>query len=205
METTASILVNGRKQKMYFGDTVFLNDNTEFDIEFFNTSQKTVCPSVTINGESLTSSPVIYNGQKYVLKDFINDNRRFLFKTYTIDKLDPKALNAIKDNGIVAIKYYYEKIYIPSKTFYDTSEERIHSDFSMDESIEETGKIMRGSRTDTKYKTVNIQLDYSNFEEQIIKILPISKKPENHICSQCKTLNSIENNFCPNCGHRNIL
>jgi len=125
MKTHASILVKGIKQRFYSGNTVYLSNGTEFEIEFFNKSSKTVCPSITVNGEGFKRSPVIYNGQKYVLKDFITIPRKLLFQTYMVDALDNEVQEAIKDNGIIRIKYYYEKEikkHFPPKSLYSEYE-----------------------------------------------------------------------------------
>jgi hypothetical protein len=232
MKTIASILVKGVKQRFYFNDTVFLEGDTEFEIEFFNKSQRTVCPSLTINGESLSSSPVIYNGQKFILKDFISDTRKFLFKVYEVDSNDADVKEAIKDNGIISIRYYYEKVieqkiikqihpesseeidYSPgiSRKLTDDKDSRLYSlPPSSDDSPsvtsdmdlkEETGKITKGSPSGVTYKTVNIEIDYNDFETQIIKLLPFSKKPKFINCPQCQYKSKIEANYCEECGHK---
>lgn len=232
MKTTANILVKGVKQKLYFNNTVFLEGDTEFEIEFFNKSQRTVCPSLTINGEQLSSSPVIYNGQKLILRDFISDNRRFLFKTYLVDTNDPDVTEAIKENGVILIKYYYEKRIIvpPSKLSTEVDGYRIQesrstihkenpdesnsktfpkemSDILSDlpiekEDKEETGKITKGSYSGVTYRSVNIELDYSEFETQIIKLLPLSKKPKLINCPECEYESKIDVNYCENCGYK---
>jgi hypothetical protein len=215
MKTIASILVKGVKQRFYFNDTVFLEGDTEFEIEFFNKSQRTVCPFLTINGDRLSKSPVIYNGQKFILKDFISDNRKFLFKVYEVDSNDEVVKEAIKENGIISIIYYYEKL-IEKKII-----KPIQSDFlreineyplgdqgddlpkpSDTDLKEETGKIIKGSPSGVTYKSVEIELDYIDSETQIIKLLPFTKKPKFINCPQCQYKSKIEANYCEECGHK---
>lgn len=234
MNTIASILVNGVKQRFYFGNTVFLENDTEFEIEIFNKSQRTVCPSLTINGETLPHAPVIYNGQKYILKDYITDNRRFLFKVYQVDASDKDVKEAIKENGIISIEYYYEKSLergnikqdqkdsskeSDSNTSISDPEGKIsyspkHADdtpepddyfFASPSEIdtnEETGKIMKGSPSGVTYNSVDIELDYNNFETQIIKLKPLSKKPKFINCPKCQHESKIEANYCEECGYK---
>jgi len=232
MKTTASILVRGVKQRFYFTDTVFLEDNTEFEIEFFNKSKKTAGAILTINGERLSRYPVIYNGQKYILKDFINDARKFLFKVYEVDSNDVDVKQAIEDNGVITIEYYYERpieqkiikqIQSESSPKRDSnvnySIESIddidavnysladESDFSHPEtsdlhSKEETGKITKGSLSSANYKSVNIELDFTVLETQKIQILPFSRKPKFIKCSQCQYISNIEANYCEECGNK---
>jgi hypothetical protein len=215
MKTNASILVKGVKQRFYFNDTVFLPNDTIFEIEFFNKSQRTVCPSVTINGEKLISSPVIYNGQKYVLYDFIDDKRRFLFKVYEVASNDEDVKMAIKDNGVISIKYFYEslikKTIIEASPIVEPLNEYSEIQFSIDLSQElsdeisqpiETGKIIKGTPSGVKYKTVEIELDYNDSETQIIKLLPLSKKPKFINCPKCSNSSKIDANYCEVCGHQ---
>lgn len=212
METYASILINGVRQKMYMTNSIFLADNTEFEIEFYNKSIKTVCPSITINGEALSSSPVIYNGQKYVLKDFISINKKFLFTTYKVDNSED-SLNAIKENGIIDIKYFYEKQLSDYNDIRFSAKQKIHEDSLLADDLPctddiigkqeiETGKITKGSTSNIQYKTINIDLDLSFFEHQIIKLLPLSAKPINQVCPECSHNSSINDNFCSNCSHQ---
>jgi hypothetical protein len=212
METSASIIINGVKQKIYMNNSVFLADNTEFEIEFYNKSSKTVCPAITINGEALTRYPVIYNGQKYILKDFISINKKFLFNTYMVDNSED-SLNAIKENGIIDIKYYYEKLIINyakediATTWDDipTENDGILYDISDYTPVVkheiETGKIVKGSLSGVKYNNVDIELDLNFFEHQIIKLLPLSVKPLIQKCPKCSHNSSIEDNYCSNCSH----
>jgi hypothetical protein len=205
MNTTASILVNSEKQRMYFGDTVFLNNNTEFEIEFFNKNSRTVCPSITINGEKLKRSPVVYNGQKYVLKDYIDVNRKFLFKIYEVESNNIKVSEAIKNNGIIEIKYFYEKK--SNEMFACNLDTFGNDDYSarerkLENGYIETGKIMKGSISSTKYNSIEIDLDSSFFETQLIKLLPVSRKPLFQDCSNCNESEKIDANYCSNCGHK---
>ena len=239
MKTIASILVNGIKQRFYFGNTVFLENDTEFEIEIFNKSQRTVCPSLTINGETLSRGPVIYNGQKFILKDFITDNRRFLFKVYQVDASDKDVKEAIKENGIISIEYYYEKSLERGNIKQDQKDSSKESEaeqiFNSDsetiegkersfapksaddtpepddyffaspseiDTNEETGKIMKGSPSGVTYNSVDIELDYNNFETQIIKLKPLSKKPKFINCPKCQHESKVEANYCEECGYK---
>jgi len=231
MKTIASILVKGVKQRCYYNDNVFLEGGTEFEIEFFNKSQRTVCPSLTINGEKLSSSPVVYNGQKFILKDFINNDRKLLFKVYEVDSNDEDVKNAIKDNGIISIIYYYEKLIqekiikpsMKEPSLLNEDEINFSIDLSLSSNIsddlpesreglppvpkeinlkEETGKIIKGTPSGVKYKTVEIELDYNDSETQIIKLLPLSKKPKFINCPKCKNTSKIEANYCEDCGFK---
>ena len=225
MKPTACILVDGVKQRFYFNDTVFLVGDTEFEIEFNNKSQRTVVAVLTINGESLIGSPVIYNGHKVILKDYIFDKRKFLFVVYEIDSNDEDVKKAIKENGILSIEYYYER-QIEKESIKPTHSESYNEGgstvlFSLntknknDSMIsnnlpltsendleEETGKIIKGSPSNETYASADIELDSINFDTQVIKLLPLSKKPNFIVCPQCQYQSNIEAFYCKECGHK---
>lgn len=206
METVASILVNGVKQRFYPNNRVYLKNDTEFEIEFFNKSTRTVRASININGEQLRRNPVIHNGQRYVLRDFIDTPRRFLFHVYEVDSNNSDVKNAIRFNGLIEIKYYYEmKVEVhhpPDGTqFAKVADETQYPEGS----LTETGKIMKGSFSDQKYTSVHLDWEKKCFGEQVIEILPISKKPKTLKCPNCELISKSDVNYCAKCGHSFFL
>jgi len=202
MIVDASILVNGLKQRFYPDNIVYLKDNTQFLIEIFNKSTRTVIASITINGEQLKASPVIMNGQKYVLRDFIKVSRKFLFHVYEVDSNNIDVKNAIRNNGLIVIRYFYEK------QIEQDEQNIVQRAIVADETIEdpstfpsETGKILKGEISNQRYKTVSLDWERESFLEQIIQLLPISKKPKTLKCPKCGLISKSEVNYCAKCGH----
>jgi len=72
----------------------------------------------------------------------------------------------------------------------------------------ETGRVERGSYSNQKFQTVNIDFELWPFRTEIIKILPESQKPifKNDIlkkyCPNCGIKIKDRFKFCPNCGFK---
>lgn len=209
MKVDVNFFENGVALKKFEGNKIYMADQTTFEIEFFNKDTKTVCPSIVMNGEKFRRSPVVYPGQRYRLKDFIDIDRKFLFTVYKVEDTD-EVDEIIKKNGLVEITMYYEKqIPIESKILYssipETEDLPFDSDYSCDPMYipdsKETGKIMKGEKSNMRYNTVNIELDYINTDYIEFKILPISYMPKDKHCLYCNTkYKEVAFNYCPKCG-----
>ena len=72
----------------------------------------------------------------------------------------------------------------------------------------ETGRVERGSYSNQKFQTVNIDFEYWPCRTEIIKILPESQKPifKNDLvkkyCPNCGIKIKDRFKFCPNCGFK---
>lgn len=105
----AFLSVRKNKMKSYGPDTYYLRDKQEFELGLTNYTTSTVVAMISMNGKAIsTSGLVIKPGQTVFLERFIDDSRKFLFETYTIDNT-PEGLKAIQNNGDVEIKFYKEK------------------------------------------------------------------------------------------------
>lgn len=105
---TANITVNRGRVKMY-GSTAYLKNGQSFEIELFNPHTISVLAKIKMNGNFISSSGIILKpGQRIFLERYLDDNRKFLFETYDVEKT-PEAKNAIRDNGIVEILFYHEQ------------------------------------------------------------------------------------------------
>ena len=114
----------GRK-KIFPCDKIYMEDGKEFLIELFNPLKESVMAEIKINGAIATASGLVLKpGQRYFLDCFVDDKRKFLFKTYEVEN-SSEAKKAIEDNGFVEVSFYrekkYEKIYdglLNQKTIY---------------------------------------------------------------------------------------
>jgi hypothetical protein len=91
-----------------YGDNVYLNNNEEFELEIFNPLQNKIKASITINNTHI-GDVVIRPGQRAFLERFLKENKKFLFQTYLVENNNPIVDNAIKNNGVVNIKFYQLK------------------------------------------------------------------------------------------------
>lgn len=101
---------NKSRLKIYNGKDVFVKDGEEFQIEIFNPTTKTIGAKILINGNSISSSLfVIKPGERSYLERYLDDNKKFLFETYEVEN-SKEAKAATKENGIVRIEFYNEKV-----------------------------------------------------------------------------------------------
>ena len=106
----ASISTNNHEQKVYEKNTVFLNNGQNFEIKLFNPSQTKLGVNVSINGQSSDKLLVLNPGQQFTLDRFLDDKKKMIFETYTVDGSNEQVLKAIENNGNIEISFYKEKI-----------------------------------------------------------------------------------------------
>lgn len=98
----------GRK-KIYLNNKVYLSNNQEFLIELFNPLQESVLAVIKINGKNASSNGLVLRpGERHYLDCFVDDKRKFIFKTYEIEN-SSEALNATANNGYVEVTFFKEK------------------------------------------------------------------------------------------------
>lgn len=104
-DPTANITVKRNRVKHY-GSTVYLKNQTHFEIELFNPKLDKVLAKIFLNGRPIsTSGIVIQPGQRVFLERWLDEPNKFLFKTYTVDS-SPEAQAAMKKNGEVRVEFY---------------------------------------------------------------------------------------------------
>jgi len=107
---TANITRNRNRAKIY-GDSVYLKDGENFEIELFNPTTARVLAKIDLNGKSISESGIVLRpGERVYLERFIDNNNKFLFETYEVDNSN-EALNAIMDNGMIEVSFYNEELY----------------------------------------------------------------------------------------------
>lgn len=89
---------------------VYLEDNSEFEIELFNPLKDCVLADIKLNGNSISKNGlVIKPGQRVYLDCFIDDKKKFVFKTYEVES-NLESLNAIEKNGLLEVFFYKEDV-----------------------------------------------------------------------------------------------
>lgn len=121
---TADISVNKNRVKKYQDNKIYLENGTEFEIELTNRTSFNHLAKIWVNGNPIGNTGlVIRAGQHYFLDRFIDEQRKFLFDTYTVDD-SSEARRAIKNNGNVTVKFYKENVshqYVPWTVLYEHS------------------------------------------------------------------------------------
>jgi hypothetical protein len=106
-QCTANITRNRNRAKIY-GDSVYLKDGENFEIELFNPTTARVLAKITINGKAISDSGIVLKpGERVYLERFIDSNNKFVFETYEVEKSN-EALNAIVDNGLIKVEFFNE-------------------------------------------------------------------------------------------------
>lgn len=104
-------LTVGKNRLRQFGETVYMNDGQEFEIELFNPKQRPVLVKIKLNGNYISSTGIYLKpGQRIHLDRFIEINKKFLFSTYEVDGQSSAVKQAIANNGLVEIEFYDEYI-----------------------------------------------------------------------------------------------
>jgi hypothetical protein len=99
---------HGRK-KVHNG-SIFLESDSEFEIELFNPLQENVLALIWVNGHQASQSGlVIRPGQRYYLDCFVDSKKKFKFSTYDVEDTE-ESKKAIEKNGILEIFFYKEEL-----------------------------------------------------------------------------------------------
>jgi hypothetical protein len=212
-------ITKGKNRLKQVNDSVYLNDNDQFEIELFNPKTISVLAKIKINGNYLSNRGLILKpGQRIHLDRHIDEAKKFLFSTYEIDGENSAAIDAIQKNGLVEIEFYDETILSGFNTIYPSScgsyyyqpiftQPNYSPSFgtitcssgtatytsSLSSKSIETGRVEKGGKSDTELK--NASGDYSYFMSHSVtwKLLPNSQKPVE--VSELR-------NYCSGCGVR---
>lgn len=91
------------------GNKVYLQDGQNFEIELFNPLTESVLSDVKVNGSSVCKSGLVLRpGERFYLDCFVDDNKKFIFKTYDVEDTQ-QSKDAISKNGIIEVFFYKEE------------------------------------------------------------------------------------------------
>ena len=106
----AHIVLNRNRVKVYPGNKLFMENNTEFQLEFDNPTNETWLAKIKLNDELISDAGLVLRPGERVYLDTPDLNqgnkRRFKFETYSVDS---DRTNAIRNNGKVEISFYRKK------------------------------------------------------------------------------------------------
>jgi len=106
----AYIAVGKNRQKIDGENTVYLSDKQEFQFEIFNPMTDNIMAKISINGNLISNRGLILRpGMRGWLERYIDQNRKFLFETYSVDGESKAVQKAIADNGNVKIEFFKER------------------------------------------------------------------------------------------------
>jgi hypothetical protein len=109
LSPSAHITVNRNRVKNY-GESIYLKDGTNFEIELWNPTTYKVLASINIDGKSISENGIIIKpGERVYLERWIDAPKKFKFSTYNVEDSD-EAKNAISENGRVKVLFYSERL-----------------------------------------------------------------------------------------------
>lgn len=108
-EPSAIITVAGSEKKIYQNGQIFLNNGENFEIRFFNPLQTKIGVEILFDGIKKNDGYLVLKpGEDVILDRFLDDKKKMLYETYTIDANNSAAVNAAKMNGLIEFKFYKE-------------------------------------------------------------------------------------------------
>jgi hypothetical protein len=105
-----AFITKGKQRLKQNIDTVYLSNGDEFEVELHNPTQNKVLAKIEMNGNSIGSGVVLRPGERIFLERFLNESKKFLFETYTVEGDNDSVDKAIAKNGDVIVKFYDESI-----------------------------------------------------------------------------------------------
>lgn len=106
---SVAITSNRNELKLYKGNIVYLNHGDNFELRFFNPTTFKLGVEIMFNGIKKGDGYLVLNpGQDLILDRFLDEQRKMLFETYTINGNNQEAREAIEKNGIISFNFYKE-------------------------------------------------------------------------------------------------
>ena len=205
-DNPCAYITKNKQRIKQFNQNVYLKDGSEFEIELYNPSRKTVLSKIKINGEFINGGGIILRpGERVFLERYIDVPRKFKFETYTVDSTN-ETMNAIANNGDVEILFYEEQDIVVNtnltwnptyttnnyndviggsftttnlnlkSTFNSTYDTLSFSNDVQSKSVE-TGRVEQGSSSNQSFKTVSKNFNSWTVSTSVWKLLPESQKP----------------------------
>lgn len=225
-----AFVTKGRQRVKQYGQTVYLKNGDEFELELFNPTQSKVLAKIKINGNYISSSGIILRpGERVFLERYLDEAKKFLFETYEVNGADPNVQQAIRNNGDVEIEFYNEYARINYNnhndwTYYGYSYTQpgikgisTSADFTATcycsntadmKSFEpvETGRVEKGKDSNQSFSYESTQFNDHTICKSIWKIMPESTRPLVKedlaiYCTKCGAKRKkTTHKFCPSCG-----
>lgn len=98
----------GRKS-IKSGNSIYLIDGDPFEIELHNPLPESVLADVRVNGKSVSKTGLVLRpAERFYLDCFIDDKKKFSFKTYDVED-SKESTKAIAKNGMIEVYFYKEE------------------------------------------------------------------------------------------------
>lgn len=111
LDRVPSVMITSNKNelKVYQGNEVYLNNGDNFELRLFNPLNEKIGVEIIFNGVKKGDSYLVLNpGQDVTLDRFLDEQRKMVFETYTVDGNNNSAMKAIEQNGLITFNFYKE-------------------------------------------------------------------------------------------------
>ena len=107
-EPTAHITVKKQRVKQN-GKNVYLDNNTEFELELYNPTDTKLKATIEFDGNLLSTSGIVLRpGERIFLDRYLDVDRKFLYETYEVKDTEQNR-EAIDNNGLVKVRFYQKQ------------------------------------------------------------------------------------------------
>ena len=104
----AHITSKKSRLKIYDNKNIYLKDESNFEIELHNPTSIRYMAKIWINDKLVSKSGVVIGaGQRVYLERFIDENAKFVFKTFEVDNVEDTK-KAREKNGLIKVEFYPE-------------------------------------------------------------------------------------------------
>lgn len=104
-----AFITKAKQRLKQFGQNVYLPNSSEFELELYNPTSKTVLAKIKLNGTHISGGGIIVKpGQRIFLERYLDDARKFKFETYEVEANSAEVKQAISNNGDVTVEFYNE-------------------------------------------------------------------------------------------------
>lgn len=107
---TAHLTINKSRLKSYNNNSnYYLKDNDEFQIELFNPTNTKVLAVIEIDGNNISSRNtgiVLRPAERVFLERYLDEAKKFVYKTYSVSGGEELIQQATKENGLVTVSFY---------------------------------------------------------------------------------------------------
>ena len=108
-DPSVMITSNQNELKVYQDNIVYLNNGDNFELRFFNPLQIKIGIEINFNGIRKGDGYLVLNpGQDLSLDRFLDEQRKMVFETYSINGNSKEAREAIEKNGKISFNFYRE-------------------------------------------------------------------------------------------------
>ena len=109
------LTINRNRLRIYNGNSIFLNQGDEFELEFDNTTRTTWLAKIKLNGEWVSEAGLVLRPGEHTFLDTPNldsyDKKRFRFETYEIES---GRSHLVQDNGRVEVFFHKKEQLTPN-------------------------------------------------------------------------------------------